>query len=216
MNSAKKLFIFDLDGTLIDSIHDLAYSINYTLRTMNLRECTTDEVRNAVGMGVSKLMLDLLPEGAKDRLQEALTHLLPHYNIHCSSQTHIYEGVHEYLEKLSSDTNIFVALLTNKPEIPTHIILRNLKMNDYFDLVIGGDTLSERKPQPTGILHAMEYFGVSKESTVMIGDSRPDIDAARAAGVRSVGICGGYGETDFIPDISISAFSDLADCQIFS
>ncbi len=204
-----KHFIFDLDGTLIDSLEDLKASINYSFKTMGLSERSTEDVRVAIGNGALKLIIDLLPEESKDRSDEAFELFLPHYNEHCSEQTHIYDGVIEYLEKVSAHPEISTTLITNKPEVPTKIILDRLNLAKYFDLVIGGDTLETRKPDPEGILFSINKFGMSPDETVMIGDSTPDMMAAKSAGVNSVGISQGYGTSDINPTWSISKFSEI-------
>jgi len=204
-----KHFIFDLDGTLIDSLEDLKASINYSFRVMGVPERSTEDVRIAIGNGALKLIIDLLPEEYKHRSDEAFELFLPHYNEHCSKQTHIYEGVIEYLELVSSHPEITTTLITNKPEVPTKIILERLNLVKYFDLVIGGDTLETRKPDPEGILFSMNRFSASAEETVMIGDSTPDMKAAQAAGVHSVGIAQGYGTSDINPTWTITEFKEI-------
>lgn len=206
-----KLFIFDLDGTLIDSLLDLAHSINYVFRTMNLPERSVADVKTAIGNGALRLIEELLPDNQQHRKEEAFNLFLPHYSEHCSENTIIYEGVREYLSTLSDSKEINVALLTNKPEEPTQIILDRLDMKKHFKLIIGGDTLPTRKPDPAGIEYAMAKFNVTKEETLMIGDSLPDIAAAQAAGVTSIGISGGFGEKEFTPDIRIANFAEIAE-----
>jgi len=206
----QKLFIFDLDGTLIDSLEDLKHSVNYAFETMNIPARTTDDVRRAIGNGALRLIEELLPPQESHRKDEAFNYFLPHYNDHCSEQTIIYDGVIEYLTYLRTKSHIRIALLTNKPELPTKTILQRLELAKFFDRVIGGDTLPKRKPDPDGILYAIEYFSIDRKNTVMIGDSLPDIAAAKTAGVLSVGIKSGYGETDISPDYSISIFADIA------
>lgn len=203
------LFIFDLDGTLIDSLEDLKHSVNYAFSQMNLPERSTDEVRTAIGNGALRLIEELLPEGEEQRKNEAFELFLPHYNKHCSEKTTIYNGVREFLDQLTNRDDITVALLTNKPEEPTRIILDRLDLAKHFELVIGGDTLPERKPSAAGINHAMEKFQKSKAETIMIGDSLPDIAAAKNAGVTSVGISEGFGEREFTPDITINSFKEI-------
>ncbi len=214
--SKGKLFIFDLDGTLIDSLEDLKQSVNYAFRTMGIEEKSTEDVRKAIGNGALRLIEELLPDHSSHRKDEAFNHFITHYNEHCSEQTIIYEGVREFLTHLSENPLIRIALLTNKPEEATRIILKRLELDKFFGLVIGGDTLPLRKPDPAGILHAMEFFAISKSETVMIGDSLPDIKAARAAGVRSVGIQSGFGDGSATPDVAVSKFSEIQKLRLES
>jgi len=209
------LIIFDLDGTLIDSLEDLKVSINYAFRTMNIPERTTDEVRCAIGNGALRLIEELIPAAHAHRKNEAFDYFIAHYNDNCAEQTVVYDGVREYLAKVRSHAEIRTALLTNKPETPTKIILQRLGLDSFFDLVIGGDTLPKRKPDPMGIIYAMEYFNFSTEQTIMVGDSIQDIEAARNAGVKSVGITSGFGNTTVIPDWSIDCFADINQIHLF-
>ncbi len=204
-----KLIIFDLDGTLIDSLEDLRHSVNFAFETMKLATRSLEAVRSAIGNGALRLIEELLPADAQDRKEEAFTLFLAHYNDHCSEKTIIYDGVREYLSKVSEHPEFHTALLTNKPEEPTRIILDKLDLAKHFELVIGGDTLPTRKPDPEGILYALNHFSVDPGDTVMVGDSLPDIAAAKGAGVKSIGISEGFGERTFEPDISINSFKEI-------
>lgn len=210
----KKLFIFDLDGTLIDSLEDIKNSVNYAFRTMNIKEKSTDEVRRAIGNGALRLIEELIPECELFRKEEAYNYYISHYNEHCSEETIVYDGVREYLQLLYQIPTVQIALLTNKPEESTKIILARLGLDIYFDLVIGGDTLPLRKPDPSGILYSMKHFSVTPSQTIMIGDSLPDIKAAHAAGVRSVGLVGGFGDGHFVPDISVRTFVEMTELSL--
>ncbi len=212
----KKLFIFDLDGTLIDSLEDLKHSVNHAFSTMDLPEQSSDQVRMAIGNGALRLIEELLPENAQHLKDEAFNLFLMHYNEHCSERTVIYEGVREYLTQLSENPKVHIALLTNKPEEPTRIILDKLNLACHFELVIGGDTLPTRKPNPSGIIHAMNHFKITEEHTIMIGDSLPDIAAAKGANVRSIGISGGFGADEFNPNVRINSFKEINELQLLS
>jgi phosphoglycolate phosphatase len=210
-----RLMIFDLDGTLIDSLQDLAASVNATFLSMRLPLRGVSDVREAIGHGALRLIEQLIPEKYKYKLQEAHTLFLEHYNENCSEKTTIYEGVIEYLEKIRLNKDLKIGLLTNKPFQPTERILKDLELAKYFDIVVGGDTLETRKPNPEGIEFIMKATGRTVDETVMVGDSIPDFDAARRAGVRCVGIQGGFGgQGSQEGDLSISKFSEINDLDL--
>ncbi len=210
-----KLILFDLDGTLIDSLKDLRHSVNFAFKSMNLPTRSVDDVKRAIGNGALRLIEELLPANAQNRKEEAFNLFLAHYNDHCSEKTIIYEGVREYLSKVSENPEIHTALITNKPEEPTRIILEKLDLAKHFELVIGGDTLPTRKPDPEGIQYALNHFSVIADDAVMVGDSLPDIAAAKGAGVKSIGITEGFGERAFEPDISINSFKEIETLNLF-
>ncbi|MDB9743944.1 HAD-IA family hydrolase, partial [Fibrobacterales bacterium] len=143
------------------------------------------------------------------------TLFLEHYNENCSERTTIYDGVIAYLEKIKEIPGLKIGLLTNKPYQPTEKILKYLKLEQYFDIVVGGDTLKTRKPNPEGIEFIMKTMGRTAEETIMVGDSMPDFEAARRAGVRCLGIQGGFGgKGSQEGDLSISKFSEINDLDL--
>ena len=215
----KNLIIFDLDGTLIDSLHDLASGVNYTLRQLNHREVTIEYVKKSIGNGAQKLVercLPSYPEVQSQELKEAMDIFLPYYNENCDIETFAYPGVIEYLEKLK-DLELDLAVLTNKPEAPTHKILKALKLDSYFSAVIGGDTLAQKKPSPIGQIALMDQFSTRPENTLMIGDGEPDLASAQAAGVDSIAILDGIGDADTLkkyqPIHFINTFAELNDIE---
>ncbi len=204
------LLVFDLDGTLINSLDDLATSLNFTLRTMTLPEKTMDEVRYAIGDGVRVLLTRCMPENAHDRLDEAYDIFHDHYKDHCCDATYAYEGVKELLEKYADTPK---AVLTNKNHQPTLDILKHLNLVHYFDVIVGGDSFPTRKPDPVGLLHIIETIGTTPEKTVMIGDGIPDIAVTKGTAVTSVAILDGITAEERLleqnPDYTVKSFSEL-------
>lgn len=182
-----KLIVFDLDGTLIDSLSDLAHSVNYALSKVKCPAKTVEEVHHAIGHGALKLINSCLPTDSSPELQaEAFEVFLAYYNQNCSIHTQPYQGVAETLEELKN-RNYDLALLTNKPFEPTQLILNDLGLSHYFSEVLGGDSLPVRKPDPAGLWWLMGAHGVLPSETWMIGDSNPDFESAHKAGVPSIG-----------------------------
>jgi len=204
-----KLYIFDLDGTLIDSLNDLKTAINYSFRTLGFEEKTVEEVKKAVGYGSVKLISDLLPDDVSEDVRtKAFDIYLDYYNKNCYKETIIYDGVFEIFDILKERENK-IALLTNKPSQPTEILVDKLGFSKYFDMVVAGDTYELRKPDPYGINKILEKLNIDKQDAVMIGDSYPDVQAAKSAGVFSVGIVGGYDTQNMKPDLEIGQIKDL-------
>lgn len=207
-----QLIVFDLDGTLIDSLDDLAHAVNHTLQKVHCPAKSTDEVHRAIGHGALKLINSCLPADASPQLQaDAFEIFLEFYNQNCSLHTKAYEGVFHTLEELKS-RGLDLALLTNKPFEPTRLILDDLGMSHFFSEILGGDSLPVRKPDPAGLWWLMGAHGVLPHQTWMVGDSNPDFASALAAGIPSVGYHSNLAMPETWnprPTHQISDFSDL-------
>jgi len=205
----KKLLLFDLDGTLIDSVPDLANSINFMLQQLNKNTFDENTIRAWVGNGAKTLVQRALNGENNDH---ALEIFLQHYKNHLCKTTTLYPHVKETLEALYKQ-GFTLAIITNKPYAFISPILEALKIDKYFSLVIGADSLTEKKPHPLPLLHVSEKLGFSKEETLMIGDSKNDILAAKAAGIESIGVSYGYNYDEHIsvfePDAIIDDFRKL-------
>ncbi len=183
------LFVFDLDGTLIDSKQDIAHAANATLAHLGYPSLPVEVVANLVGSGVRQLMRDLLrtakahTESPSDpengALDTAYTFFMAHYGAHCMDQTDFYPGARNILDRLNDKA---IAVLTNKPTLLSEKILTALKVRSLFNPVIGGDGPCGKKPDPTGLQFIMKHRGIAPSRTLMLGDSPIDIATARAAG----------------------------------
>lgn len=185
--------IFDLDGTLIDSVNDIAGSVNHVRSQMNLNSLPIEEIRNYIGDGIRLLMERALKTQEPSIIDHAIAQWKPHYITHCLDQTKFYPGIDRLLLSLKK---IPLAVVTNKPEIATHRILEGLKVRKLFSSVVGGDTTPYRKPHPEPLKFAVAkmFSKKSKKSRILvIGDSPNDILAARNAGYISCGIGWGIG-----------------------
>ena len=198
MLKKKSLIVFDLDGTLFNTLGDLSVAVNYALRHFGLPEHEEQRVRTFIGNGTLKLiersMGDAaLPENvARTGITVEAVHKVysDFYWEHCTERTLPNPGVVEFLRKAPAR----IAMLTNKPELPALKILEHFGIRDCVEFMLCGDTTPERKPSPAGLLKIMESAGVAPAETVMVGDDQPDILAARNAGVDCITLFCGFGK----------------------
>lgn len=177
------LIVFDLDGTLIDSRKDLADSTNAMLVSFGASPLPTDRVAAMVGEGAAVLVRRALTAAGLDpETPDALDRFLTCYDERLLIHTRPYDGVPETLARLRAVSPL--AVLTNKPARATARILEGLRLDAYFGWVLGGDTQYGRKPNPEGLHHLMAAARATVSTTVLVGDSRIDLETARRAGVR--------------------------------
>jgi len=205
-----KAIIFDLDGTLIDSVNDLANSVNYTLGRLDLPLHTRDEIKSFVGDGVQKLIKRSLGQTHMEKFEDAFAIFMKHYGVHCTDNTVLYPEVAETISFLEEKYSL--AVLTNKSATFSHKILTTLKIDSYFKEVLGGDSLSTKKPDPAGILSLADKWGLAPDQLVMVGDHATDIEVGQRAGCKTVFIEGGIGEKrGLTPDFAINSMDELPD-----
>ncbi len=185
--------LFDLDGTLVDSAGDLRNALNIVLAERGLRSLSLDEVKGMIGDGATKLVERGLAATGGDPATLMETHraFLALYEANASSLTRPYTGAVETLTALQAK-GLPLAVVTNKPAAATAMVLEALDLARFFKVVVGGDTLPQRKPHPAPILHALEGLGIPAEAALMVGDNHHDITAARAAGTAAVAVTYGY------------------------
>ncbi len=194
----KKILLFDLDGTLVDSAPDLALALNRTLRDLNKVQYDEKIIRRWVGTGAKVLVEHALSASLAGnekldpaQVNDALAIFLKHYqNCLCINST-LYDDVKEGLVRLKN-SGFRLAIITNKSKAFTQPILISFGIDALFDILISGDTLAEKKPDPAQLHYALEQLNVSAEQCVMIGDSKNDILAAKAANISSIGFTYGY------------------------
>lgn len=192
--------LFDLDGTLVDSAPDLAVAVDRMLEELGYATVGEQRVRQWIGHGARKLVQRALAyvrfDGDEEQivdtlLNEAHRYFIHHYHQCCANSSCLYPGVVETLNTLSSH-GVKQACVTNKPKQFTGKILENLGIASYFQLVLSGDSLGEKKPHPLPLQHAMQELGVDASSCLMIGDSQTDVAAAKAAGIKVLCVTYGY------------------------
>lgn len=186
-----KAVIFDLDGTLLNTLNDLHAAVNYALREFSFPERSIDEVRRFIGNGVVKLMQRSTPENTDEKTNAAcLESFREYYLAHMQDMTSPYEGVMPLLKKLK-DCGIKTAVVSNK----LHQAVYELCL-DYFpgliDQAIGVSDETERKPSPVNVYKALEKLGVSSNDCIYIGDSEVDVQTAHNAGLKCIGVTWGF------------------------
>lgn len=191
-----RLVMFDLDGTLIDSVPDLAAAVDCMLVELGRAPAGVEKVRDWVGNGARVLVRRALAGGldhaavGEAETEEALARFLDIY-ADCHNLTALYPGVHELLEALSTAA-VELAVVTNKPERFVAPLLEQVGLGGYFRWIIGGDTLPQQKPDPAALLQVMRLAGVEAAQSLFVGDSRNDVLAARAAAVPCIAVSYGY------------------------
>lgn len=192
-------FIFDLDGTLLNTLNDLAASTNYALREAGMPARTIDEVRRFVGNGVKKLMERAIPQGLDNpRFDEVYFTFRLHYLKHGLDTTLPYNGILEVLEELKRRGKK-LAIVSNKFYSATQELAEHF-FSDTIDVAIGERENIRKKPAPDTVIEAMRQLGVGKEGSVYIGDSDVDIDTARNSGVPCISVLWGFRDRQFLID----------------
>ena len=210
MEYAARLLVFDLDGTLVDSKEDLANAVNVALESFDLPPLPHPVIYSYVGDGASALIRRALPKEKADRLPEVLDRFLEYYGRHLLDTTRAYPGVVGALRKWAGFYRM--AVLTNKGVAMTREILSGLSLDGYFFEVRGGDSFGTKKPDPEGLLHILREAGVAAQEAIMVGDSRNDVLAGRAAGTVTCGVTYGLAASGFAehpPDFTVDRFPDL-------
>lgn len=185
-------FIFDLDGTLVDTKDDLAAATNFVLRRFGLPAVLPQMVYGYVGHGARVLVERALGGDNAHLVAEGLTLFLDYYREHLLDHTQPYPGIVQLLGKIKDGGGV-LSVLTNKPEELSRRIIAGLGLDSYFIEVVGGDTLATRKPDPQGVYHLQHLSGVPLQKTLLIGDSAVDVETGRAAGVSVCGVTWGFG-----------------------
>lgn len=188
--------LFDLDGTLLDSIPDLAEACRRMMVELGRAPHSIDTIRTFVGKGMLNLVRRCLAESGsaqEDEIAAAVTVFRRHYAEVNGLATTIYEGVVPALEALQ-EQGVAMACVTNKPAAFTGPLLERMGIAGYFGATVSGDTLAEKKPHPAPLFHACELLGVPAAEALMIGDSANDAEAARAAGIPVLLVTYGYSE----------------------
>ncbi|MET4695581.1 phosphoglycolate phosphatase [Endozoicomonas lisbonensis] len=215
------LIMYDLDGTLVDSVPDLAISIDAMLDDMNLPKAGEDKVRLWVGNGIPSLVKRALVDDMagdqpgivnRDVFVKAYDNFKHHYAIEVGQHSHLYPGVKDFLQAMA-DKGVKQAVVTNKSEIFTEKLLKLMGIDHFFEISLGGDSLDEQKPHPLPLLHAIKKAEASPDTALMIGDSSNDIKAARAAGVKVIALPYGYNHGEPIetsnPDLIVPTLDRL-------
>ena len=192
-----RLAIFDLDGTILNTLDDLADSTNAALRMNSLSERTTDEVRRFVGNGIHLLIERAVPTGTSTELiEKVFADFKAYYGSHCSIKTAPYEGIEELIDSLH-EAGVKVAVVSNKADFAVKELCAQY-FPDKLDFAVGERENIRRKPAPDSVFESMKALGVSADESVYIGDSDVDIETAKNAGIPCLSVTWGFRDVDFL------------------
>ena len=210
--SMKQLILYDLDGTLVDTREDLAQAINHALRQMGRAPMATDAIARFVGLGLNRLVGGCLRSEDPAEIEHGSRLFEAHYAAHLLDHSRLYPGVREVLGHFKSRRQ---AVVTNKPDPFSRRILTGLGIAGYFFEVVAANGAYPKKPDPAGVLALMGQAKVEPHATVLIGDSRIDVETSRNAGIMVVGMAQGFEEekelADAAPDAFLRNFRELLD-----
>ncbi|HEY7678687.1 MAG TPA: HAD-IA family hydrolase [Candidatus Methylomirabilis sp.] len=205
------LLIFDLDGTLVDTVHDIWRSTNVMRRALGLPPLSLRTVRRHIGHGGRRVLGKVLPLALRHRHDEAVGIFWAHHRAHLLDRSRLYPGVVETLRRFRRTPKV---ILTNKALGLALPLLKGLGIARHFRAVLGGDSLALAKPSPDPIWKLLEDFDVAADRALIVGDSEVDIQAGRAAGIHTCAVTYGYGTLADLraarPDFLIQHLPDLA------
>ena len=183
-------YIFDLDGTLLDTLRDLANAVNYAMREKNYPERTTEEIRSFIGNGIRMLIKRAVPKDTSDKdYDETLAIFTQYYLAHIADFTKPYDGIIEVVKKIKAD-GCKVAVVSNKAHEAAQKVVKSF-FGDMFDVVVGKMEKFPTKPAPDSVIYVMKSLGLEKDKCVYIGDSDVDVDTADNAGLLRIGVTWG-------------------------
>lgn len=201
--------LFDLDGTLLDTLDDLANSVNYALRTHHLPERSHTEIRSFLGNGIRNLMLDAVGRGMSDEAFEPVFQTFRTYYVeHCLDKSKPFAGIIDLLKALQQ-RGITMAVVSNKLH-PAVVELNERFFKDYITSAVGESATVRHKPNPDAVLAALSELGCSKDEAVYVGDSEVDLLTAQNAGMQCMLVLWGFRDEDFLR--SLPGASLFAQC----
>lgn len=202
-----KTIIFDMDGTVLNTVTDLKNAINYALTKNGLKTRTEDEVKSFLGNGMKVLVTKSVGEAATEELLKKVSDDFgSHYMSHCNDNTKPYEGIPQLMKKLH-DEGVKIAIVSNKPEIAV-VELNRLFYNEITDLCMGEREGLKRKPAPDMVLKAMEILNADPASTVYIGDSEVDFETAKNSGLPCISVTWGFRSREHLISIGANMLAD--------
>ena len=202
-----KLIIFDLDGTLIDSIPDILYNINIMLKHFGYKERTYGDIRSFIGNGARNLVKRSIGEEiSEDRLDECLAFYNKIYTESNSPKTNLFDGVKEVLLAFK-ERGYKLAVLTNKPQITTDTVIKRYFSFIKFDRVVGFKDGKKCKPDNTETLKIINELGVNNEDVFFVGDGETDVETAKNSLVKCVAVLWGYRDKDLLKDYGAKIFA---------
>lgn len=190
-----KAVIFDLDGTLVNTLSDLSHSMNFGLSKLNLPGRTEEECREMIGNGVRIFAQKALPEGRQDMLDDLLSIMRAHYAMHCCDNSRAYDGISDVLRELKTRA-ILLAVITNKPDDMAVRVVEHYFGKCTFSCILGIREGRATKPDPSGTIEILDKLDIKTNECLFVGDSDVDIQTAKAAGIRAVGVSWGFRDVE--------------------
>lgn len=206
-----KAIVFDLDGTLLDTLDDLWLSVNYTMDKFGFPHRGRREVRGFLGSGVRVLVEKSLPEDKKDMTDECLSVFKAYYDVHKDDNTRPYDGVIDMLKAVRA-AGLKSAIVSNKYDAAVQQ-LKNVTFNGLVNFAVGEGNGIKTKPAPDGVLLALKNLGVSKDEAVYVGDSEVDLKTAENSGLKCVAVTWGFRDRDFLIECGAKNVID-ATCEL--
>ncbi len=199
----KKAVVFDLDGTLLNTLEDLTDSTNAALRYCGYPERTIDEIRRFVGNGIYKLIERAVPENTdSENTKKCYDFFCADYKKNMANKTKPYDGVDELLKNLYG-AGLRLAIVTNKADFAAQELCGSL-FGKYVKVVVGSDGVRPNKPAPDGVYYALSKLGVSKEEAVFVGDSEVDIATAKNADIDCIGVLWGFRDKKDLEKVGVT------------
>lgn len=192
MENQYQTIIFDLDGTLADTLQDVRSCINIALEEMNKPILTENLAKSAIGPGSDQFLETILPDGTDEDKEMFLGKFRSHYWNHCLDHTQLFPGMEKVINSLEKEK---IAVATNKPRKATEKILEGLGVLDRFDCIMGPEDVNHVKPHPEMIVRVLERLNCTPSQTLFVGDTDKDMLAGRGAGVVLCGAMYGYGDS---------------------
>lgn len=204
MNQVKYI-IFDMDGTLLNSLTDLQNSLNYCLREVGFPERNYQEVRSFVGNGIRKLIERAVPDGTDEKkIDELFLMFKEHYMVHCADFTAPYDGIMEMLKSLK-EAGYKMAIVSNKADDAVKV-LNSRFFDNYINVAVGDMPGKKKKPEPDLVWFAMEQLGADMDNTVYVGDSEVDYQTAVNSGLKCISVLWGFRDRQFLEGYGADCF----------
>lgn len=206
MKNRKNTVIFDLDGTLLDTLEDLWAAVNHALASCNMPVRSLDEVRRFVGNGIRMLMIRAVPGGEENPdFNKAFEAFKQYYGVHCNDTTKPYDGITELLKELKKE-GYAVAIVSNK--IDSAVKDLNDRYFPQVEVAIGDRENMKRKPEPDSVFLALEELGRTQDEAVYVGDSDVDLQTAKNAGLPCISVLWGFRDRDFLTEHGAQIFAE--------
>lgn len=194
------LVIFDMDGTILDTLNDLKNSLNYCLKKYNFNERSLEEVRSFVGNGIRRLIELSIPNINSSIIDEIYKIFIDYYDKHCNDTTKVYEGIIDTIKELKKQ-NVLTAVVSNKADLVVQKLC-SIYFEGLFDYQIGMQNGIRKKPFPDSVIKVMESLNVDKEHTIYVGDSEVDVETSKNANIKCISVDWGFRKRDYLEKLN--------------